>query len=204
VSTTDARAAADCLRHLLGIVRQPTGDSQLNAALRAMRPVLLAVLAMHSVQLNLRLPALPQLWSNVPTTPSPAHCLHWEQRAPGVATALRSTADRRGIAHTMCAWCAVLLQDPTPRVYNERSVKIIGGGDGLPHTTGARLRELYRPTANQFMLYQRNVRRASARKTRVIRRLQRLLRQRNAAHIAQGARLCSPSGGWQRHWLRPS
>jgi hypothetical protein len=32
VSTTDTRAAADCLRHLLGIVRQPTGDSQLHAA----------------------------------------------------------------------------------------------------------------------------------------------------------------------------
>jgi hypothetical protein len=47
VSTTDTRAAADCLRHLLGVVRQPTGDSQLNAALRAMRPVLLAVLAMQ-------------------------------------------------------------------------------------------------------------------------------------------------------------
>ena len=47
VSVDTSGAAVECARHLLGIVRRPTGDMRLNEAMRASKPVLLAVLDMQ-------------------------------------------------------------------------------------------------------------------------------------------------------------
>jgi hypothetical protein len=47
VQVNAADAAVECARHMLGIVRRPTGDSRLNEALRASKSVMLAVLAMQ-------------------------------------------------------------------------------------------------------------------------------------------------------------
>jgi hypothetical protein len=47
VQVDDADAAVACARHMLGVVRRPTGESRLNEALRASKPILLAVLAMQ-------------------------------------------------------------------------------------------------------------------------------------------------------------
>ena len=54
-------------------------------------------------------------------------------------------------------------------------------------------KENWRPTALQFRVYERNVRRASMRKTRTIRRLQRVLRLRRAAEREQREAVISQS-----------